>query len=382
MLAPEAPAPAPAGRPPALLIVLPSLAAEGCPQLALQLAGHWRRQGWRLEVLCLDGGARDLEPEFAALGVPLHWAGLGAGWRRYPRLLALSFRLCRHLHPRAVLCFPLGWHALVAIGARLAGVARTCAHVGNAPPVWTGRAFVKFRLWVQLGRPFTHRLLCCSRAIRQATIRDFGVGPRETRTIHNACDLQRFTPAARARAPHRRQPPRLGMVARLEPHKDQPTLIRALALLRDQGVCVQLWLIGAGSQQVQLTALVQSLGLGSQVRLLGSRRDIPELLAQLDLFVFAARPDEGFGIALAEAMAAGVPVVASNVPACHEVLAGGRCGLLVEPASPPALAAGIQAVLADPEGARRRAAAARRRARRHFAIPAMARAYAEDLGLA
>jgi glycosyltransferase involved in cell wall biosynthesis len=370
-----------AGRRPALLIVLPSLAAEGCPQLALQLAGHWIRQGWRVEVVCVQGQARDLQPEFAALAVPLHWAALGAGWRRYPRLLVLSFRLCRQIRPQAVLCFPLGWHALVAMGARLAAVPRTCAHVGNAPPVWTGRAFRKFRLWVQLGRPFTHRLLCCSQAIRQATIRDFGVRPRETRTIVNACDLQRFAPAAEIRAPRWRQPPRLGMVARLESHKDQPTLIRALALLRDQGLPAQLWLIGAGSQQAVLTALVQGLGLTAAVRFLGSRRDIPELLAQLDLFVFAARPDEGFGVALAEAMAVGVPAVASDVPACREVLAGGRCGLLVEPASAPALAAGIQAVLADPEGACRRAAAARERALQHYGVPAMAQAYAEELGL-
>jgi glycosyltransferase involved in cell wall biosynthesis len=172
------------------------------------------------------------------------------------------------------------------------------------------------------------------------------------------------------------------MVARLEAHKDHPTLLRALALLRDQGLPLRLWLIGDGSRRPQLESLIHTLGLSAQVQLLGSRRDIPRLLAQLDLFVFAAGPDEGFGIALAEAMAAGVPVVATAVPACRALLAGGRCGLLVPPADPAALAAAIRSALADPAAARRRAAAARRRARRRYGVPAMAHAYARELGLA
>lgn len=171
------------------------------------------------------------------------------------------------------------------------------------------------------------------------------------------------------------------MVARLELHKDQPTLIRAMARLRDQGLAAELWLIGEGSHRPQLEALIADLHLADRMQLLGSRRDIPELLAQLDLFVFSARPDEGFGIALAEAMAAGVPIVATDVGACREVLDGGRCGLLVAPGSPEALAAGICRVLADPAGARQRAAAAKERALADFSVSEMAEAYGKELGL-
>jgi len=362
-----------------LLIVLTSLAAEGCPQLALQLAGHWQRQGLAVELLCLSAQPSDLRPEFEALGIPIHTLALGGGLMRYPRLTWGSFRLCRRLRPAAVLSFPLGWHAFLAIGARLAGVRRFCAHVGNLPPVWTGSAFRKFRLLVQIGRPFTDRLLCCSAYIGAATVRDFGVAPRETRTVYNACDLEAF--ATLQRPPSVHQPPRLAMVARLEEHKDQPTLIRALAVLRDQGFDLELWLIGEGSCRSRLETLIDDLRLRDRVRLLGSRRDIPALLAQLALFVFAARPDEGFGIALAEAMAAGVPIVATDVGACREVLEDGRLGLLVEPGSPEALAAGIRHVLADPAAARLRAEAARRRALRDFSVAAMAEAYAQELGL-
>ncbi len=367
---------------PRLLIVLTSLAAEGCPQLALQLGRHWLQQGLQVELLCLRDQPTDLRPEFEALGIAIHTFELGRGLARYHRLAWLSYRLCRHIRPQAVLSFPLGWHAFLAIGALAAGVLRVCAHVGNLPPVWTGNAFAKFKLLVQVGRPFTHRLLCCSEYIRAATVRDFAVAARETRAIFNACDLQRFTAL---RSTYHAQPhplPRLGMVARLEVHKDQPTLIRAVALLRDQGVAVELWLIGEGSLRPQLQALIAELDLTESVQLLGSRRDIPELLSQLDLFVFSARPDEGFGIALAEAMAAGVPIVATDVGACREVLDGGRCGLLVDPGNPAALADGIRQVLAEPQAARQRAAAARERALSLFSVAAMAEAYGQELGLA
>lgn len=362
-----------------VLIVLTSLVVEGCPQLALQLAHYWQHQGMPVELMVLSRQHPDLLPEFRALEVPIHWFDLGNGLGRYPRLAWLTYQLCRQLQPLAVLSFPLGWHSLIAIGARAAGVRRVCAHVGNLPPVWTGSAFAKFKLLVQLGRPFTHRLLCCSEYVRAATVRDFSLSRRETRAIFNACDLKAFSGMSRPETFH--DPPRLAMVARLELHKDQPTLIRASALLRDRGVAVEVWLVGDGSKREQLEELIAELDLADRVHLLGMRRDVPELLGQIDLFVFAARPDEGFGIALAEAMAAGVPIVATDVGACREVLEGGRLGRLVAPGDPLALAAGIQEVLAEPEAAAERAKLARQRALRDFSVDSMAMAYGHELGM-
>jgi glycosyltransferase involved in cell wall biosynthesis len=362
-----------------VLIVLTSLVAEGCPQLALQLAQHWQQQGLTVELLCLRDQPTDLRPEFEALGIPIHAFDLGRGLGRYPRLAWFSYRLCRRLRPQAVLSFPLGWHAFIALGARAAGVPRLCAHVGNLPPVWTGNAFRKFWLEVQLGRPFTRRLLCCSDYIRTGTVRDFGVRDRETRAIYNACDLERFAAVKRLQHPH--QPPRLGVVGRLDDNRDYPTLIRAAAILRDQGFVVEVWIIGEGTGRASLEALISTLNLSLQIHLLGMRRNIPELLQQLDLYVWPAFHLEGFGIALAEAMAAGVPIVATDAGACREVLEGDRCGMLVAPGNPEALAEGIRAVLVDPAAAQRRAQAARLRALAQFSVAAMATAYGEELGL-
>ena len=363
-----------------VLIVLMSLVAEGTPQLALQLARQWQQDGLKVEVLVMQPEPRDMQAEFQALGLPLHWVDLGNGLSRYWALLCHSYRLCRRLRARSVMSFPLGWHAFVAIGARLAGASRICAYVGNPPPIWTGASFRKFKLMVQLGRPFTHRLICCSRYLLDLTLRDFQVGPKEATVIYNSCDLDAFTstPAPQAQ-PH--EPPRIAMTARLEVHKDQPTLIRAAALLKTQGSPIEVWLIGEGSRRTELQQLINELNVADNVKLLGSRRDVPALLSQCDLFVFQALRDEGFGIALAEAMAARLPIVATNVGACREVLEAGRCGLLVPEQDPQAMADGILQALREGEVKASRTKAAYQRAIAEFSVPESAVAYGRQLGV-
>ena len=363
-----------------VLIVLMSLVAEGTPQLALQLARQWQQDGLKVEVLVMQPEPRDMQAEFQALGLPLHWVDLGNGLSRYWALLCHSYRLCRRLRARSVMSFPLGWHAFVAIGARLAGASRICAYVGNPPPIWTGASFRKFKLMVQLGRPFTHRLICCSRYLLDLTLRDFQVGPKEATVIYNSCDLDAFTstPAPQVQ-PH--QPPRIAMTARLEVHKDQPTLIRAAALLKTQGSPIEVWLIGEGSRRAELQQLINELNVADNVKLLGSRRDVPALLSQCDLFVFQALRDEGFGIALAEAMAARLPIVATNVGACREVLEAGRCGLLVPEQDPQAMADGILQALREGEVKASRTKAAYQRAIAEFSVPESAVAYGRQLGV-
>ena len=94
-----------------VLIVLMSLVAEGTPQLALQLARQWQQDGLNVEVLVMQPEPRDMQAEFQALGLPLHWVDLGNGLSRYWALLCHSYRLCRRLRVRSVMSFPLGWHA-------------------------------------------------------------------------------------------------------------------------------------------------------------------------------------------------------------------------------------------------------------------------------
>jgi glycosyltransferase involved in cell wall biosynthesis len=169
------------------------------------------------------------------------------------------------------------------------------------------------------------------------------------------------------------------MVARLEQHKDHPTLIRAARLLKADGINFQVLLIGEGSRRSEYEALIEAENVADCVQLLGMRRDIPNLLQKLDVFVFSAKPDEGLGVALVEAMAAGVPIVATRVPACEEVLDSGDLGLLVQPADVVAMAEAIHQVIKEPDSACQRAKDARQKAIQCFTIEQMAKSYAKVL---
>jgi len=288
------------------------------------------------------------------------------------------------LRPRALLSMPLGWHAFLALGGRLAGVRSIAAHVGNYPAARDDRAFAKFRALVQAGRPLTSTLICCSAYVQQGVVANFGVSRSETEVIYNGVDVdavRRRAESARPRAA-RRETAVVGMVARFEVHKDQPTLIRAIDVLRRRGRAVELWLIGDGSRRAEYERLVAELGLEGAVKLLGVRRDIPELLAELDVFAFSTTPDEGQGVALVEAMAVGVPVVASDVGACREVLEDGALGRLVPSGQPERLADAIDEALSRREQAAAVAVRAQAKALSTFTIDAMARAYARCLKLA
>jgi glycosyltransferase involved in cell wall biosynthesis len=333
-------------------------------------------------VALLRSSPDDLAPEFDALGIERVCLGIGErGYATYGRLALELFRLARRTRADALLSMPLGWHASMAYGARLGGVRRVAAHVGNYPTM-SGAALRKFRAQVQLGRPATTALVCCSRYVQEGVVARFGVDPGETAVVYNGVPVAAFAARARAaRRQHKASRFRIGMVARLEAHKDQPTLIRAAGRLARRGLDCEVWLIGEGSRRCELEALIAGEGLGDHVHLLGMRRDVAELVGRIDLFVFATTPDEGLGIALIEAMAAGVPVVASDVGACREVLDDGALGLLVPPRDPLALADAIERVRHEPEAAAERAERARRKAFELFDAERMAAAYAGLLGL-
>jgi glycosyltransferase involved in cell wall biosynthesis len=125
----------------------------------------------------------------------------------------------------------------------------------------------------------------------------------------------------------------IGMVARLDPIKDHATLLRAFARLINAhpDTALELRLVGEGPLREALEKQASVLGIIGRVRFLGNCSDVPEQLGALDLFVLSTTRDEGFGIVLIEALSAGLPVIASDVPACREVLQGGLLGKLVTP---------------------------------------------------
>jgi glycosyltransferase involved in cell wall biosynthesis len=329
-----------------ILHVLLTPRAEGTVKLALD----WLAQS------SLDEEVLVLNPEPAEMTEELQrraaWFTQGdkfpGGWSKYPWILAKVWRVCRQRRPDLVICWSNGFSPWVLGGARLAGVRRLITHAGN-PPTWTSWGKVQTVISTLVAWLTGGRMVCCSRYVADEFARSPGAFSSVLRVIYNCAPvaLVRDT-AAEARAQRNDRRPRLIMVATLESHKDHATVLKAMPAVVRAVPAVQLWLAGDGSQRERLENLSSSLGLANAVTFLGSRRDVPALLGQSDVFVFSTTREEGLGTVLIEALAAGLPVVASDVPACREALAAGRWGTLIPPADPEALAAALIASLQAP----------------------------------
>lgn len=312
-----------------VLHVLNGLHAAGIESLALQLIAHSPR-GVQAELLNTNRQAQEQASAFAALQRGGNLAAIHQ-WHRCdgPVLAWRTLRLCRQRRPDALLIYPCYRPMLwLALGARLAGVRRLAVHLGNTAPADPRglRTWHQVLLWFQRLGVIA---VPCSQAIVDS-LQPLPPGLRLGPVIANGCDVQAI--AQRAAAARARRPPgdaqRVLMVARLDPIKDQATLLRAFAAARQTGW--QLQLVGEGPERPRLEALSRELGLDPAAVLLGRRSEIPELLGQADLFAFSTTAAEGFGIALIEAMAGGLPILASDVPACQEILNDSKYGILLK----------------------------------------------------
>jgi glycosyltransferase involved in cell wall biosynthesis len=194
--------------------------------------------------------------------------------------------------------------------------------------------------------------------------------------LYNPVDIARFGAAARAdevRSSLGAGPTQqlVGAVGRIHPRKDLDTFLRAAALVAADAPDVRFAVVGTAEAAVEhdyqrrLEALVAELGLRDRVTFAGARRDVPAVMAALDLFVLSSR-HEGFGRVVAEAMAAGRAMVVSNEGAPPELVEDGRYGVCARPGDPAAFADQLRALLARPDQAAAMSARARDRAASAF----------------
>ena len=165
----------------------------------------------------------------------------------------------------------------------------------------------------------------------------------------------------------------IGTACRLVPVKGLQYLLRAVALLKPIFPQLGLEIAGAGGEQPALEAEAARLGIDKDVSFLGWHRDLPALLARWQIFALPSL-DEGCPVAVLEAMAMGLPVVASAAGGLPEVVQDERTGYLVPAADAPALAERLGILLRDAQLRRTMGAAGRNRVIRHFSADAMIRA--------
>lgn len=242
----------------------------------------------------------------------------------------------------------------------------------------------KHHWYRRLVQPFVHRYIAVSQDLAEWLVNTVQVPKSKVRQIYNGVNSERFSPRSETRAPI--GPPGfappgtfvVGTVGRMFPVKDQLNLVHAVLRLlncdpRKKSI-LRLVMIGDGPLRGQCLELLRSAGAEEIAWLPGDRNDVPDLMRGLDLFVLPSL-GEGISNTVLEAMACGLPVLATKVGGNVELVDDGITGMLVAPADPIALAEGIRCYLDNPSLAEGQGQAGRQKIEQQFSMEAMVEGY-------
>ncbi len=366
-----------------ICFVLPSLNGGGAERAAVQILNALDPACWNRSMYLFQREGPYLAEVDAAIALTS-----GGGGSRLRRWLDLR-RFLMRTRPQLVVSFLSYFSVLTA--ARMAGIGARVAFSQQTPMSaflsdadyhwrrpWHRRAFSVVTRTVYR---FADAIITTSKGVADDLVSQFGVPRRHIRIVHNPVDLQAIAkaavepldPALERLWSH----PVIVAAGRLADAKNYPLLIDALAEVR-RAVPARLFILGEGEREGALREQIARLGLDDAVVLCGFQRNPWKYIARADVFALSSRY-EGFGNVLVEAMACGVPVVATASPGTREIVAVGADGLLVDRHEPDALAAALQRVLLDASLRERLSQGARANAQR-FALPAIAAAYDQVLG--
>jgi sugar transferase (PEP-CTERM/EpsH1 system associated) len=275
-----------------------------------------------------------------------------------------------------------GWPTLVetAVAGYVGGVRRTVYGFHGKTVAELARKRLPRRLAEVLVPRLYDRIVTLTNGMRADVAREYRLDEDRVRVIPNGVDIDVFRPSDRRRELRAEFALPLddliiGNVARLDPVKNHTVMLRALTRLRESGAAPLLVLIGEGLERHRLEREIRELRLEDRVRLLGHSDQVPKLLNCLDVYVQSSLY-EGFSNTVLEAMACGLPVVATRTGGTGDILRDGEDGYLFEPADAEGLASLIRGLTALDK---RRAvgASARRRVVDNYPLPRMIRAYEE-----
>jgi len=354
-----------------VLFVVDTLDLGGTETQMVQLARQLKANRHRVTVACLHPGgplAHDLSEagisvvEFPKLGSLLSMSGVYQSFRLAAFIRRRKFDVV-HAHDL--------WANLMAVPA---------ARITGAPVILSSQRDLGHLFWYTPFRckviaaihRLSTRVVANSAAVRKLLVEDFRVPPARVQVLRNSVDFPRF---AFARGDKRKLFPDLDPKSRLiavvanmhSSVKGHHNLIEAARVICDVIPEASFVLVGDGDERPKIEEHARGAGVGKHFIFLGRRKDVPELLACCELSVLASE-SEGFPNVVLEAMAAGLPVVATRVGGVPEIIEDGLSGILIPPQSHQALAEAVLRVMQNRPLAALLAHAGQQRVRRHFSF--------------
>lgn len=376
-----------------VLIVTPNLDVGGAQETVVNLARQLPRQGWPSLVVSFDDGPlrQDLERDGVDLellpprqhpvtALPAFLAEMSRYRTALRRIIddrGITSVITQGLGTLDFLFLTLGrerpqiWWTIQNARFML-----RAEHVAETP--WMLRPKREAHRWLyRWGSTKVDGVVAVSDETAQAFIDETKGAPERVSVVYNAVDTDRLpVPAPGVSIRHE-----LGldcdahvmtMVGTFKRQKGHEYLITAAAKACPQFPDLHILIAGDGDRRDEMIGLADELHVSRQVHFLGTRRDVPEILAVSDSFVLPSLW-EGLSMALMEAMASGLPVIATNVSGSRQAVIDGVTGLLVPPGDSDALAQAIEQLLADTAAAKRMGQAGRTRIEESYSAQAQAR---------
>jgi len=285
------------------------------------------------------------------------------------------WKLLRKLHPDILHTRNIGTIDCV-VPAFFAGV-RHCVHGEH------GRDMVDIEgrngRYITLRRlmsPFINRFIALSKDLEHWLLKEVRIPRHKITQIYNGVDLERF----KTNASEKSTGLLFGTVGRLSAEKDQLTLINAFITLLDLSpkkfTGLKLVIVGDGPLEERLKSVVKQHGVDDVIVFTGARSDVPELLRELDVFVLPSL-GEGISNTILEAMASGLPVVATNVGGNSELVEQDKTGFLVPPNDPKAMAEAMNRYMENRDLLKIHGSCGRQRVEKSFSMPSMVKHYTQ-----
>lgn len=349
-----------------VIYLITELNIGGAQTVLLRFLTHLDRNRFTPCVICLYNGDAPIAQAIRSLNIEVidlrvhHKADLTSLLRLY-NLLVQKQPTILHTH-----LFHVNLPGRIL--GRLAGVPIiiNSEHNMAMEPEWRYRV----NAWTS---SLVDRVTTISEAIHQFSLQHIGLPAKKVVVIYDGVELNHSSRFTRQQARQSLGLPLeglvLGAVSRFDPVKGLAFLIQAFAQLKNQAN-LQLVLVGDGPERPTLESLAQDLGIIDRVYWPGFRTDILDLLPAFDIFI---QPSifEGLSMSILEAMAACLPVVATNVGGIPEIVSDGITGCLVPPRDPAALAQAIQTLINQPELRDRMGQAGLERVRQEFSVQQM-----------